>query len=377
MRKIVLLFLAAVFMTVPVMAVSNVSITCVQGTGADINSVTVSYASDHNLIRAFGLDITAVGANITRVVPVDANYRIYPGQIVIADGNVTSYGTCYDPCDLGDGSVTVEMGSLYTTDPCYAGDANAGYGMKPHLTGTLLKFYVSASCTYAVTKNVARGGVVMENPAEDPNVTLCSGSVVLCPPAPGAANTPTPSAGAKCVPLAQVLSWTPGSDTATQDVYFGTTNPPPYVTTVPVGTTTYDPPGDMAVYTLYYWRIDELNVCGVKTTGTVWCFATGPQAGKACCSNDPNCTNAPNCCLGNINTDTRVTTTDYGLLVTFLAGLPNNRCNTAVGSTTCPPCYDINGSGRVDTTDLGVLATKLANWANNRHNCPYPSCSNP
>jgi hypothetical protein len=369
MRKIVLFIAALLFMTVPVMAVvSNVHITCLQGTGADLNSVTVSYQSNLNLIRAFGLDIqiTSGGKNITKVVPLNTNYRIYPGQITITDGNVTNYGTCYDPCDLGDANVTVEMGSLYAAnDPCFKTPPSLG-------PSPLLKFYVSGSCTYAVTKNVARGGVVMENPAEDPNVTLCSGSVVLCPPVPDAATNVSPAAGAKCVAQAATLNWTPGANTATQDVYFDTVNPPiTKVATVPVGTTTYDPPGDMLVYTLYYWRIDEWNSCAQKTAGTVWCFATGAQATKACCNNETSN------CLGNVNTDTRVNTTDYGLLVTFVAGQPNNRCTTAVGSTTCPPCYDLNGSGRVDTTDLGVLATKLANWANNRHTCPYPSCSNP
>jgi hypothetical protein len=177
MRKIVLFIAALLFMAVPVMAVSNVTISCVP----DGNKVTVSYASNLNLIRAFGLDITVVGANITKVVPVDANYRIFPGQITIAaDGNVTDYGTCYDPCDLGDANVTIEMGSLYTTDSNYSGDPNAGYLMRPGLgPNTLLKFYVSGNCTYAVTENAARGGVVMEDPDENAVVTLCSGSVVV------------------------------------------------------------------------------------------------------------------------------------------------------------------------------------------------------
>jgi len=178
MRKIVL-FLAVLFMTVPAMAASNVTITCAQT--PDTNEVVVSYASDGNLIRAFGLDVNVVGANITKVVPVDADYRIYPGQIVIVDGNVTDYNTPYAPGDLGDANVAVEMGSLYTTDPCYAGDPNAGYGMQPGLSGTLLKFYVDGSCTYAVAENPVSGGVVMEDPTEVPNVTLCSGSVTIGP----------------------------------------------------------------------------------------------------------------------------------------------------------------------------------------------------
>jgi hypothetical protein len=174
MRKTVLFFVV-LFMTVPAMAVSDVNISCAQtGNG----EVTVSYTSTENLIRAFGLDITVDnGANITDVCALDTNYRIYPGQIEITDGNVTDYNKPYASDDIGDANVTVEMGSLYTEDVCYAGDPNAGYNMKPGLSGTLLKFYVDDECNYVVTENEARGGVVMEDPNEEPNVILCSGSV--------------------------------------------------------------------------------------------------------------------------------------------------------------------------------------------------------
>jgi len=175
MRKFVLV-VATLFMTMPVMAVSNVDITC----SSYGNEVTVSYDSDVNRIRAFGLDITVDTGNITDVCVVDANYRIFPGQIVITSGNVTAYGTCYDPCDIGDANVTVEMGTLYTLDSNYSGDPNAGYRTTPpSKSGTLLKFHVDADCNYTIAENTLRGGVVMEDPTEDGNVTLCSGDVVV------------------------------------------------------------------------------------------------------------------------------------------------------------------------------------------------------
>ncbi|MGA1979515.1 MAG: PASTA domain-containing protein [Sedimentisphaerales bacterium] len=182
MRKTVL-FLLVLFMAVPAMAVSTVTISCAQGSGSDINAITVSYHSDVNLIRAFGLDINVGGgANITKVVPLDANYRIYPGEIVIVDGNVIDYNKPYAPGSLPGSSVTVEMGSLYTTDSNYASDANAGYGKKPGLgTSALLKFYVDQACCYKVDVNAKRGGIVMEDPTENPSIgsPLCSGCVVL------------------------------------------------------------------------------------------------------------------------------------------------------------------------------------------------------
>jgi hypothetical protein len=173
MRKIVLFIAALLFMAVPVMAVSNVAITC---TDDDVNKVTVSYAitgADANRVRAFALDINTNGASITDVCSLNANYRIYPGQIVIEENEVTDYNTPYAPGDIGDANVTIEMGSLYTMDSNYASDQNAGYLMRPGLgPKTLLKFYVSGNCNYNVTENALRGGIVMENPAEVPNVTI-------------------------------------------------------------------------------------------------------------------------------------------------------------------------------------------------------------
>jgi hypothetical protein len=175
MRKIILFIAALLFMAVPVMAVSIVHINC---SDDDVNQVTVSYVSDHNLIRAFGLNITVDTNKIKSVNSLDPNYRIYPGQIVIsADGKVTDYNTPYDPCDIGDANLAIEMGSLYTTDANYASDANLGYNKKPGLSGTLLKFKVGGDCNYFVDVNALRGGVVMEDPYEDPCVIVCNGHI--------------------------------------------------------------------------------------------------------------------------------------------------------------------------------------------------------
>jgi hypothetical protein len=78
------------------------------------------------------------------------------------------------------------MGSLYTTDanyydPCDPNN-DSGYNKKPGKSGTLLKFYVGGDCNYFVTENALRGGIVMEDPYEIPNVTLCSGQIkqIVC-----------------------------------------------------------------------------------------------------------------------------------------------------------------------------------------------------
>jgi hypothetical protein len=92
---------------------------------------------------------------------------------------------------------------------------------------------------------------------------------VLAPPLP--ASAPTPLDGAVDVPRNAILAWTAGAGSASHDVYFGTTNPPPFAGNQ-AGTSFA--PGVMAKQTTYFWRIDEVNTQGT-TAGTVWSFTTG------------------------------------------------------------------------------------------------------
>jgi hypothetical protein len=66
------------------------------------------------------------------------------------------------------------------------------------------------------------------------------------------------------------LSWTPGHDAISHDVYFGISYPPPFIHNQI--STTFDP-GTMAYRTTHYWRIDEVSDSGV-TAGDVWSFTT-------------------------------------------------------------------------------------------------------
>lgn len=90
------------------------------------------------------------------------------------------------------------------------------------------------------------------------------------PPLPGLASNPNPPDDASISNLDFDLSWTAGARATSYDVYFGTSNPPPFI--LNKTDTTFDP-GTMAVGTKYYWRIDEVNGWG-KTTGRVWSFTT-------------------------------------------------------------------------------------------------------
>ncbi|MHC4084613.1 MAG: right-handed parallel beta-helix repeat-containing protein [Planctomycetota bacterium] len=84
------------------------------------------------------------------------------------------------------------------------------------------------------------------------------------------ASEPNPADGAIGVSLIADLSWTPGHDAISHDVYFGTANPPLFVRNQT--STTFDP-GIMADGTIYYWGIDEVNDSAV-TTGDIWSFTT-------------------------------------------------------------------------------------------------------
>ena len=176
MKKV--LILLVVLVTVPAMAASNVAITT--SNNGDCTA-TISYITDANLIRGFGLDLTVdSGQTIDSIAVLDSDYRIYPGQIVIVDGNVTDYNTPYAPGTLGSGAVTVELASLYTEDANYSGDPNYGFGMQPGQSGTLLTVTVSGDCTLSIAENAARAGIVMENPDESPNVTITGIAITCC-----------------------------------------------------------------------------------------------------------------------------------------------------------------------------------------------------
>jgi hypothetical protein len=87
---------------------------------------------------------------------------------------------------------------------------------------------------------------------------------------PDQASNPNPTDGAISVSRTADLSWIAGLYAISHDVYFGTSNPPPFICNQ---TTTIFDPGTMDYNTTYYWRIDELNNTGT-TTGVIWSFTT-------------------------------------------------------------------------------------------------------
>jgi len=90
---------------------------------------------------------------------------------------------------------------------------------------------------------------------------------------PGPASDPSPADGAVDVATNAVLSWAPGVNADSSDVYFGTSPVPGAGDYRGNQTATLFDPGLMAYLTTYYWRIDEVNTVGMAT-GTVWSFTT-------------------------------------------------------------------------------------------------------
>ena len=96
----------------------------------------------------------------------------------------------------------------------------------------------------------------------------------------GYATNPNPYDGEKNVPfVGTTLSWMPGTDSNSHDVYLGTddsavanatTSSPEFKTNTDVNS--YDP-GAMLFGRKYYWRIDEVNEVGSSyVRGNVWSF---------------------------------------------------------------------------------------------------------
>ncbi len=97
-----------------------------------------------------------------------------------------------------------------------------------------------------------------------------------------AASAPAPADGAVNVPLATVLSWTPGLNAVWRNVYFGTSSSPKLLD----ATTGRNSAPKLEPSTTYYWKVDEIEANGTVHAGTEWSFTTPP--GEATAPNPAN-----------------------------------------------------------------------------------------
>jgi len=195
MKKLGLI--GAVLLVVAAPALATVTITCTQVPNTRMVDVSYAVSGDPNKVRGFALDVTVNnGAKIIDVNNLNVNYWVYPGSIVIVNGEVNDVGSpVADPCfpgtlgGLDTNGISIEMGSLYY--PTGDNSANA-----PPLTGNLLRFKVDKDCCVTFAENTVRGGVVLTDPALNPVVvapgipsTPCF-PVVSCPSAPASITYP-------------------------------------------------------------------------------------------------------------------------------------------------------------------------------------------
>ena len=167
-------------------------------------------------------------------------------------------------------------------------------------------------------------------------------SFTTLPVAPGPATIPNPGNGAPCIGLNPNLTWVAGAGTVSHNVYFGTVNPPgapEFKINLPVGTTNYVPAGPLANNQTYFWRIDEVDICGTITAGTVWSFTTLPVApGPATIPNPGN--GAP--CIGlnpNLTWVAGAGTVSHNVYFGTVnpPGAPEFKINLPVGTTNYAP----------------------------------------
>ena len=115
--------------------------------------------------------------------------------------------------------------------------------------------------------------IVAHNSAGDTSGPIWSFTTDTPPPPPMTPTSPSPPAGASGVSTLPTLTWT-SSEATSFDVSFGTSNPPPVVTTEQAAAS-YAPPG-LSNSTIYFWQIVAHNSAGTST-GPIWSFTTAPS----------------------------------------------------------------------------------------------------
>jgi hypothetical protein len=204
MKQRILLIVAMLLIATPAFATVKIDVT--QGTGTDVNKLTVSYnCTASEKVRAFALNFSfgSVGNSMTfSANPNDINdfnrgesnhpgggYGIFPGQFRnrIDPANPNWFNLYYTPIapdndvdsndqGLGNRRLIAELGTLYK-------DANA-----PGASGILFTVRVDANgkdCNVlTVSANTLRGGIVLESgaTATDTNLPFTK-TICLVPPA--------------------------------------------------------------------------------------------------------------------------------------------------------------------------------------------------
>jgi hypothetical protein len=189
MRKLVLTLAVVALFAAPALATVTIS---GEADAGNARKIWIKYESDEaELVRAFALDIQATGGDIIECNDYEAGddngkYGIFPGSFAAAPiqvdaqtGEVVSWevdgyspvAPAGDPDALGDipgPGITIEMGSLYDTNP----PGDSGY-----LCSVTCDENVTELC---ITANAIRGKVVLESAAEVQELVVPDGTSAPC-----------------------------------------------------------------------------------------------------------------------------------------------------------------------------------------------------
>jgi uncharacterized repeat protein (TIGR01451 family) len=145
--------------------------------------------------------------------------------------------------------------------------------------GTLAVFtpISTSQITATVPDGATTGPIEVTTPGGTVNST--GNFIVITNQPPNTPASPDPADGDTDLPLDTFLSWSatdPDNDRLTFEVRFGESDPPPQVI-ASQSATSYDPPGELAYDTTYYWQIVADDGNGGLTPSPVWSFTAAPH----------------------------------------------------------------------------------------------------
>ncbi len=180
----------------------------------------------------------------------------------------------------------------------------------------------------------------------------------------GYATNPNPPDEAEDVPfLGTVLSWSPGTDSNSHDVYFGTDEDDVSNATTSAGlgvfidnreANSYDPCALLLGKT-YYWRIDEVNeTAGTLMKGKLWEFTVAPFLPLDTFDSYPS-----NPALNAVWKDYWVNGTGAEVYINTDANFSEDGNSMQYGYDDATGAYGYYSEAYADITDLGITA----NWS--------------
>jgi len=110
------------------------------------------------------------------------------------------------------------------------------------------------------------------NPWPSDHRALLSTFSLALPASQTQPSSPVPANAGTSAPLRPAMTWIPGKNATSHNIYFGTTSPGNFVTNLV--TDSLFKPGRLSPNTTYYWHVDEVTAGG-NVTGAVWSFKTG------------------------------------------------------------------------------------------------------